>query len=207
MTLRVVGAALAASLLASCAMLSAEAPLFTVADQDPAFVLAEGLWAAKEADCTIDAAKSAPGDDTCVDWARISRAADGGWVVKFEGDSESDGPLRLIVAAAAPRGTHPRAPLYVAESVNQKNGEIGYGALVPRGEAAGPVTRLAVAGVSCSVATDDYGAIDGIALTREDGKVVKCIASTQAAVREATRRAAIETLATIGDNELVFVRP
>ena len=207
MKLRIVGAACAVSLLASCAMLSAEAPLFTVADQDSAFVLAEGLWAAKEPDCKVDAATSAPGDHSCVDWARIRRASDGSWEVSFEGESESDGPLRLIVAAAAPRGTHARAPLYVAESVNQKNGEIGYGALAPRGEGEGPVKRLAVAGVSCSVATDDYSEIDGITLTREDGKVVKCIASTQGAVREAARRAAIETLATIGDNELVFVRP
>ena len=107
MKLRIVGAACAVSLLASCAMLSAEAPLFTVADQDSAFVLAEGLWAAKEPDCKVDAATSAPGDHSCVDWARIRRASDGSWEVSFEGESESDGPLRLIVAAAAPRGTHP----------------------------------------------------------------------------------------------------
>jgi hypothetical protein len=206
MRTRAVYVALAASALSACAMLTAEAPLFAVADQDPAFAFAEGLWAAKEPDCNVDPARSHPERESCLSWARIARAPDGAWAVTLVG--EKDGPLRLIVAAAAPRGSHPRAPLYVAETVNQKNGEIGYGALVPRGETEGPVKRLAVAGVSCDVTSGDYGEIDAITLTRDkDNKIVKCVATSQGAVREATRRTVIATLATIGDSELVFVRP
>ena len=205
MLLRVVGAALAAGLLSSCAMLSANAPLFTVADQDGAFALAQGLWVAQEADCKVDPRHSRPEQKSCLDWARIARAPDGAWIVSSTG-GEDDAPLRVVIAAAAPRGSHVLSPLYVAESVNQKDGEIGYGALVPRGDLSAGVKRLAVAGVSCDVITDE-APIDGIVVTREDGKVVRCIASTQAAVREATRRAVIDSLVTFGDSELVFVRP
>ena len=202
---RIVCAAIAASLLSACAMLSASAPLFAVADQDPAFALAEGLWAAKEADCKVDPRSSKPERDTCLDWARISHAPDGAWIVS--GLTADEAPLRVVIAAAAPRGSHAMAPLYVAESVNQKTGEIGYGALVPRGDQTGAVKRLTVAGVSCDVATGDHGEIAAITVTREDGKVVRCIAATQDAVREATRRAVIDTLATLGESELVYVRP
>jgi hypothetical protein len=55
------------------------------------------------------------------------------------------------------------------------------------------------------VVTDDTP-IEGVTVTRDGGKVLRCIARTQAAVREATRRAVIDTLGTLGDNELVFVR-
>ena len=205
MRVRVVGAALAAVLLSACAMLSAEAPLFTPVDQDPAFALAEGLWVAQESDCKINAQRSNPQQKTCLDWARITRANDGAWIVSSTG-GDDDAPLRVVIAAAAPRGSHLLAPLYVAESVNQKDGEIGYGALVPRGDLSAGVRRLAVAGVGCDVVTDE-APVDGITVTKEDGKVVHCTAKTQAAVREATRRAVIASLADLGDSELVFVRP
>lgn len=203
MRFRVIGAALAAGLLSSCSMLSADAPLFTVADQDPAFVLAEGLWVAKEADCAVDPAKSKPEQDTCLDWARITRATDGAWIVSSAGETH-DEPMHIVIAAAAPRGSHTLAPLYVAESVNEKSGEIGYGALVPRGDTSDGVRRLAIAGVSCDV-VDDEEPIAGITVTR-DGRNVRCIATTKTAVREATRRVVIASLNDFGEDELVFVR-
>lgn len=202
--LRLVSAALAAGLLSSCAMLSAEKPLFSPADQDPAFALAEGLWVAQEADCKVNPQHSRPERKSCLDWAHIARAPDGTWIVTSP-DHGDDDPIRVTIAAAAPRGTHTLAPLYVAEAVNEKSGEIDYGALVPRGDLSAGVKRLAVTGVGCDVISDD-APIDGITVERQDGKIVHCTATTQGAVREATRRAVIAGLPDLGENVLVFVR-
>lgn len=196
--------ALAAVAVSACTMLTAEAPLFAPSDQDPAFTLAEGLWVARDADCKVNPARSRPTRKSCLEWVRVKRADDGAWLVSDASDAAADVERILFMAAAPATG---RAPLYVAESVNAKTGAINYGAVVARSEGEGSVTRIAATGVECAVAYGDWGEISGIDVTREDDKVVRCVARTQGAVREAVRRAVIVALPTIGTNELVFVRP
>lgn len=202
-TLPVALAALAAS---ACTMLTAEAPLFAPSDQDPAFTLAEGLWVARDSDCKVNPAHSRPARKSCLEWMRVARAADGAWLVSDATDSAGGDDAEHIVFVAAAPATG-RAPLYVAETVNARTGAINYGAVAARSDGDGPVTRIAATGIECAVATGEWGDIAGIAVTREDGKVVRCVASTKDAVREAARRAAISALPTFGTNELAFVRP
>ena len=64
----------AALALSGCAMLTAEAPLFSTADQDGVFALSTGLWAHREDDCTLDPAGSSPEKKDCIDWARSGQA-------------------------------------------------------------------------------------------------------------------------------------
>jgi hypothetical protein len=198
---------LAALLVSACTMLSAPAPLFSAADNDPAFAPPEGLWAIRNPDCKVNPARSRPSRETCLDWLQISRTPDGGWRVVSVKDP-ADAPVRLSVAAAAPKRTEAtRAPLYVAEAVGETNGEITYYAVVPRGDEERPFNRLAVAGVECAVTYGEWGEITGILLEREDGKVIRCTAQSRDAVREATRRAALAALPTLYESELVYVRP
>jgi hypothetical protein len=194
--------------LSACTMLSAPAPLFSPADQDAAFALAEGLWVARSPDCKVNPARSRPERDTCLDWARVDRLPDGAWRVSSV-EKDDDDTMRILFAPAAPRTGEDRAPLYVAETVNEKNGEILYAAIVARGEtgATGPVTRIAAAGVECHVAYGDWGDIDGVDVVREDEKVVRCIAKSKDGVREAARRTAVSALPTLMDHEFLFVRP
>ncbi len=200
-------ALLAFGLLAACTPLTANAPLFTPADQDPALALAEGWWVARDADCKTDPARSRPDRESCLDWARITREADGRWLLSFQ-PGEDDDPLRVVLSPAVAKGARAIAPLSVAEAVNVNTGAIAYAGFVARGEPAvdGLVRRIAVAPVTCDL-IEATGGIEGVEFVREDGRVVRCIAGTQAAVKEAARRAALDALPILGESDLTFVRP
>lgn len=207
MSARVLKVIVLTATLGACTMLTAPAPLFSAADNDPAFAAPEGLWAIRNPDCKVNPARSRPSRETCLDWLRMTRTADGAWRAESVEDP-ADAPVRLHVAAAAPRRTDgAHAPLYVAEAVGETSGEITYYAVVPRGDVEHPFARLAVTGVECAIAYGDWGEISGILLEREDGKVVRCTAQSKGAVREAARRAAVAALPTLYESELVYVRP
>jgi hypothetical protein len=200
----VAGAGLA---LAACSPLTAEAPLFSPADQDAALVIAQGLWVGRDADCKVNPAHSRPERKSCLDWARITREADGRWLLTFVPDDE-DGPMRVVLAPASARGSRTIAPLYIAEGVNTKTGAIAYAGFVARGErdVDGAVRRFAIAPVTCDI-VESAGGVTGVAMVREDDRIVRCVAASQEAAKEATRLAAIDALPILGENELVFVRP
>lgn len=200
-------AALAALSLSACTMLSAEAPLFSAADQAAEFAPPEGLWAIRDnPDCKVKPARSRPERDTCLDWYRVKRAEDGTWrVTSLSNDDPEE--MRVVVVRASPgRHDEPLASLYVGEFVNAAGDDISYFVLVPRGGAEQPLSRIAAAGVECFVTHGEWGEVPGIVLRREDDKVVGCTAQTKDGVREAARRAAIAALPTLSDQELVFVR-
>lgn len=195
---------LAAFLLSGCAMLTAEQPLLSPQDQDGVFALAEGLWAHREDDCAVDPATSAPETDDCIDWARISREADGAWRIEFVG--EDDPLMRLVVMPAVKSDAGRLAPLYVAEATSAKQPEPAYAVLVPRGDLSTPVRRLGFDAIACAPLLREGEPADIVFTRGADGRVTGCTAKTKNAVREAARRAVFDALPQLGDEELVFVR-
>lgn len=199
-----------AALASACSPLTAEAPLFSPADQDGQFTLAQGWWVGADPDCKVNPARSRPERKTCLEWARIVREADGRWLLSMapgEGDDD-DGPLRVVLVPAVVSRVGP-APLYLAEATNTKTGVIMFGGVIARG-ARGPdntVRRFALAPVTCDV-VEATGGVPGVELVRnEEGRVTSCIARTKDGALETTRRAALDALPEIGENDLVFVRP
>lgn len=205
--MRAAFAFVALGLMAACTPLTATAPLFTPADQDSALVLAEGWWVGKDADCKVNPARSRPERESCLDWARITREPDGRWLLSFQ-PGEDDDPLRVVLAPAVAKGSRAIAPLYVAEAINVNTNAIAYAGFVARGERSedGLVRRIAVAPVTCDL-IDATGGIEGVEIVREETRIVRCIAGTQAAAKEAARRAALDALPILGESDLVFVRP
>jgi len=200
-------AALAALSLSACTMLSAEAPIFSAADHAAEFAPPEGLWVIRDSsDCRVNPARSRPERDTCLDWYRVRRAEDGTWRVTALSNDDPE-EMRVVVMAAAPkRPDEPLASLYVGEFSNAKNADISYFALVPRGGAERPLSRLGAAGIECFVVHGEWGEIPGIVVRREDDKVVGCTATAKDGLREAARRAAVAALPGLPEQELVFVR-
>ncbi|MBL8551947.1 MAG: hypothetical protein JNJ73_18305 [Hyphomonadaceae bacterium] len=221
--------ALAAATLAlglgGCASLSADAPLFAVADQVGPAPLEEGVWIWPGEHCSARnakrrgrlPAKCLPGE--------LRRSADGAWTFRFqdhvplrESADEPEMPraYRLIIAPA----THVRAadafaPLYVAEYAPAEPTDTvqSYALIVPVGTLPAREFRIETT-LSCT-AIDREGPIEGITITRnESGETITaCKATTQDGVREAARRAAIEGLNGMLANpneegaRLLFVRP
>lgn len=203
--MRMLACGLAAIMLSGCAMLTAEAPLFSPADQDPAFRLEEGLWAYRAADCRADPRRARPGRKSCLDWARLVRNADGSWRVESVGEDD-EAPMRFVIVPATAREGDARAPLYVAEATNEKEASPSYAAVIPRGEETGPVRRLSFVAIACGAVLRDGTPPDIVVARGEDGAVTGCVAKTKDAVRDATRRAVIDALPTLGEEELVWVR-
>ncbi|KAF0182464.1 MAG: hypothetical protein IV086_07570 [Hyphomonadaceae bacterium] len=196
-------AAIGAMALAGCAMLTAERPLLAPGDQDAAFALAEGLWAHREDDCTDDPAAKAPDEESCIDWVRVARESDGAW--RIEAVGEDDPPMRLVVIPAVRTAEGRLAPLYVAEATSVKDPAPAYALIVPRGDLQSPVRRVAFDAISCFDLLRD-GEPPDIVFNRDGDRLVGCTAKTMAAVQDAARRAVIETLDDLGDEELAFVR-
>jgi hypothetical protein len=193
--------------LCACTPMTAEAPLFSPADQDPGFAPEAGLWVARDEGCSDDPQKHKPGDGGCIDdWMRLTRLPDGAWEMREAGGDDDDGPVRFFAAAATPAQDGRRAALFVVEGVTAE-GEINYMAVAPRGDRDGPITRLQATLVECDIAQAPYAPIEGVRLIYKDGRVNGCIASSKEAVREAARRAVLETLNDFGAVELVYVRP
>ena len=148
---------------------------------------------------------------------------------------ETAGPYRLIIAPAVERAeADAYAPLYVAETTRADAGVVSYIVIAPLGER--PATSALIAlSIGCTDILRD-GPIEGItaldttttteppplvvetdAVQEPEGATepdfasertfADCTASTQAAVREAARRALIENLGEMADHRFVYVRP
>lgn len=203
----------AAVLLSGCAVLTAPAPLFTPGDQDASFRLEEGLWAFRRDDCRADPARSAPARKSCLDWARIRRLDDGGWIAEpASPDDAGDAPVRFGVYPATVAAQGAVAPVYVAEGRSEKDPGPSYAAIIPRATGAadrdggaGAVRRVVLIALDCSAITRD-GPIPDIIVETKEGRVSGCVAKTKDAVREAARRAVVQDAPRIGEEELAWVR-
>ncbi len=210
---RIWALALAAMMLAGCASLTAEAPLYTPADQIGPAPLTEGIWVQVSDECPLAVARRDGRLPKACGSMDLRRLPDGAWILSPIGraadDEDEMGPMRLIIAPAT---EHPSAdafaPLYVAEYApvdpNARQG-LGYAAIAPLG--AMPAEEMfIVAAIGCSDTLRD-GPIEGVReVLDERGERVGCIASTQTAVREATRRAVVENLNHLDEARLVLVR-
>lgn len=218
-------------LAAGCAELTAERPLFSVADQTGPPPLTEGIWVNISEECPRPNLRQRRFPGECVPM-EIRREADGAWRVAIRIDLISDfdrerraeeeadpsnGPYRMILAPAVERPiTDSYAPLYLGELTtpgSEEPRDVGYAVVVPSGEL--PATSAYIVGsISCiSILAD--GPIEGVTpeyTPRIDDQGVThqelsgCVASSQAAVREAARRAVVEGFDEIASRRLVFVR-
>lgn len=224
--------ALAATLalaLAACAELRADQPLFSPADQgEPP--LTEGVWIAVSDDCPQRHARSRGRFPSACVPVEIRRAEDGAWRAVFRLDlvygltareraeaADDVGPYRVVVVPAVerqvPAGSY--APLYVGEIQREvaDTTEVGYIVMAPIG--AMPATAFTLAGpITCETILRD-GPIEGLVAdyveeTTPDGEVRRtlgaCTPITQAAVREAARRTAIENIGAMTQERYVYVR-
>ncbi|HCK84422.1 MAG TPA: hypothetical protein DHW63_07875 [Hyphomonadaceae bacterium] len=213
-----VALALAAA-LGACANLSAEAPLFSVADQIGPSPLVEGVWIALGENCPERNLSRRRFPQECSP-IEIDRLPDGAWRARYRVDlatgltreererAEADAAriMRLIVVPAVERqDSEAYAPLYVAESAPQSaDDRVSYYVIVPQGTLPAE-SILLLSGIGCADAlregpiagvTEQYTErVDELGVAHQD--LTGCVASSQAAVREAARRAVIENLATL----------
>jgi hypothetical protein len=222
--MRALIALMAAAVLAGCASLSAEAPLFTPADQIGPAPLMEGVWIQTGEKCPARNARRRGRLPAACAPADLSRLPDGAWQLRVQDhvdpdpeDAEHKTPraYRLIIAPATEHRTpEAYAPLYVAEFQPLDAVEPvkpSYVVIAPVGEMPARQFRL-IGQVGCvSILLD--GPIEGVTETRdEQGKITGCIASSQGAVREAARRETIQSLGSLlsepGDGDRwLFARP
>jgi hypothetical protein len=216
--------------LAACAELTAEHPLFAVADQGQP-PLTEGVWISLGEGCAEYNVRRRRFPSECAP-LDIRRADDGAWRVSARVDLVSDltarerkdaeedaanGPYRVILAPAVERDIDEEyAPLYVGElaRLHAEDSSVGYAVVAPMGLMPATEMRL-MATISCAAILRD-GPIEGVTPayeTRVDAEgqsheeLTNCIASNQAAVREAARRAVIENLDEFTERSYVYVRP
>jgi hypothetical protein len=218
--------------LGGCSMLTAEAPLFSPADPNGPPPLTEGVWIIVGEECPEVYARRRVGrfPEGCTPM-ELRRSHWGAWQATVRGDlifnlSDSAraelqeqaeaGPLTIVLAPAVENiAPDVYAPVYVAEiSPRLPDEAITYAVVAPIGPM--PATSaLLVPGVFCSSILRQ-GPIEGIEqryVTRIDDSGVErqepqgCVAATQAAVREAARRAVIENLDEMMQRRLVYVRP
>lgn len=227
---RRIAATLLAAALGACAELTADAPLFTVSDQIGPPPLAEGVWIAVGEDCPAYYARRRTGrlPEACSP-LELNRLDDGAWQARLRIDlmsglspsdrteaEETAGPYRLIIVPAVER-REPEvyAPLYVAEVTRgEAASEPMYMVIAPIGER--PATSsMILLSVGCAAILRD-GPIEGVRehyRTRLDNEgtehreLSSCVATTQAAVREAARRAVIENLDRMPESRYILARP
>lgn len=245
---RRIAATLLAAALGACAELTADAPLFTPADQIGPPPLTEGIWISIGEHCPDYNARRRSGrfaaDCTPIE---LSRLQDGAWQARVrmdlvygvtraerdEAEQSDAGPYRLIIAPAVERAdSESYAPLYVVEmSPRTDSAHIGY--MVVAAIGVKPATSALVTGpINCQEILRD-GPIEGITVSygtrttepaadesapstaappgdapaESEPPVSGCSATTQAAVREAARRAVIENLEEMTQRRFVYVRP
>lgn len=220
MTIRTIAlAAIAALSLSACAPLTAEAPLFSPADQIGPPPLLEGTWIFVSEECPMRNARRRGRLPAECRPGELRRLADGAWSFRFHDHvqvlEEVAGPfeLRLIIAPAVEQPQPDAyAPLYVIErlwtSPPEENQQPFYTVMVPIGEL--PAREAFLFGDIYCDGLLRQGPIEGVQpIVDERGELVRCIASSQAAVREAARRYVIENLNDMFQDEsrFVFVRP
>ena len=234
--------ALLATLLAGCAELTAEAPLFSADGPNGPPPLTEGVWIGVSEECPASNARRTGRFPEACTPLDIRREADGAWRVQLRvdliydltaaerADAAADAvPFRLVIAPATERDlADSYAPLYIAEGrrAGADDPEVSYALIAPIG--AMPATSAYILGsIGCADILRD-GPIVGITPRYtvrtnneqpansegpqdigpiETEQVLSgCTATTQAAVREAARRALIENLGEMQETRYVFVR-
>jgi len=196
---------LALAFFATACMLTAEAPLFTGADADPAFALQEGLWVIKDPDCKASPAHSPPGRKSCLEWLRVAGSGGGTWTFSEVSGEDAE---RGVFVAAVPRQAGEMASVYAGEFVKQGQTQPDYIVAAPGAVKDGRVQSLIYAAVPCTIADAPYAPIEGVTLSRdEQGRTSECKATSKEAVLEAARRAALLALPEFGQYRMTFVRP
>lgn len=151
-----------AMLAGACAELTAEAPLFSTADQIGPPPLTEGIWISVGEDCPAhNARRRGRFPRECVP-AEISRLPDGAWRFAYRADlmrdrrpedgEEMSSAFRLIIAPATESASpESYAALYLAEYSqipDTTDDDIGYAVIAPIGTM--PATELfVVASIGC----------------------------------------------------------
>ena len=198
----------ALSSLGACAPLTAQAPLFTLADQASPPPLREGVWMQTDPACNAETAER--GENGCTR-IEVSRGEDGGWLYTMRSTDENgvteEHLWRFVIASAVEteRGEE-YAPLYVAEYVaTEEPDQPFYAVVAPVGPMPASEVRM-VAMIDCDVALRE-GPIPGVEEVVGDAAFERlCIAGSRGAVREAARRATIENLSVLlGEERARFV--
>jgi hypothetical protein len=199
----------ALALISACAPLTAERPLFTLADQAGPAPLMEGVWLQTTEGCAAEAPEAARRVD-CV-WVDLSRGEDGAWLYQArsvgpDGPEEAAWRVLIIPAVETNRGQE-AAPLYVAEYVSlDQPGPPLYAVVAPVGVLPASEVRM-VTMIDCDDALRD-GPIPGVHEVQGEETFDRvCVADDLGAVREAARRAVIENLSVLFiDGQARFVR-
>lgn len=198
----------AAVLLGACAPLTAQAPLFSFADQAEPPPLREGVWMQVDPACTAETAQA--GEDGCVR-IEVSRGEDGDWLYSMRSTDENgvteENAWRFVIASAVETERDDEyAPLYVAEYVSLEAPQQPFYAVVaPVGLMPASEVRM-VAMIDCDDSLRE-GPIPGVEEQIGDAAFERvCIAESRGAVREAARRVVIENLPTLlGEERARFV--
>jgi hypothetical protein len=217
--------------LAGCAHLTAEQPLFSVADQRGPPPIGEGVWITLGEGCaeanTHRRRGRFPKDCSPLE---IARLADGEWTAQLrpdlifgmtaeereEAEAQAAQLERFLVVPAVERALadDEYAPAYIFEYRPESPGQrASYALAVPLSPL--PATALAFApDISCFSALRD-GPIDGVREEFEERvdeagetrrELTGCVAAHQRAVREAARRVIVEDAAGPLEIRLVRVR-
>lgn len=207
MTLRAICFAAVFSLCA-CAPLTAQAPLFSLADQANPPPLQEGVWMQTDPACAAETAQR--GEDDCTR-IEVARGEDGGWLYTMRSTDEDgvteENAWRFVIASAVETSRGDEfAPLYVAEYVAiDAPRQPFYAVVAPVGIM--PAREVAmVAMIDCDDALRE-GPIPEIEEVVGNAAFERlCIAASPGGVREAARRAVIENLPVLlGKDEARFV--
>jgi hypothetical protein len=203
-----------AALLSACQAMLAERPLFSLADQAGPPPLSEGVWGEITSTCTPEILQGDPAaiPEQCALFD-IRRNEEGAWVIQRadeRGRRENNPAVPFVIAPAVERAVGDEgAPLYVAEipSMDQPHPErpfyIFFAPLRDR-----PAMEIYAASIDCPDALRD-GPIDGVASADSElgQRLGTCVATSQAGVREAARRAAIEHLPDLDQKRMIYLRP
>ncbi len=197
------------ALVSACAPLTADRPLFTLADQTGPAPFEAGQWLQTTEGCAAEASDDARRDD-CV-WIDLARSADGAWLYRArsigpDGPEEAAWRVLVIPAVETNRGGED-APLYVAEYVSlDEPGPPLYAVIAPVGPLPASEVRM-VTMIDCDDALRE-GPIPGVREVQGQETFDRvCIADDLGAIREAARRAVIENLSVLfTDGQARFVR-
>jgi hypothetical protein len=221
MTIRAFLIAAALLSLGACAPLVAETPLFSPADQIGPAPLQEGTWMFVSEECPMRNARRRGRLPAECRPGELRRLADGAWSFRFQDhvqlSEEVAGPhaLRMVIVPVTEQPQPDAyASFYVIERMwtapVEETPRAGYTVLVPIGEL--PAREAFLFEEIYCVGLLREGPIDGVAeVVDERGELVRCVASSQAAVREAARRYVLANLNRMlqddEHNRFVFVRP